>query len=208
MVLEARSTSTTINEVSYGQFLFRRAITLFEIRGFCPISCDSLPLVDDVGTMTPRPRQALSPRDREDVVATVQLLSAVRGSGEAILFPQKRGMTMAQYADLMYAPKVEVDSEPTSDDHELYDRHSEELQSSGAMVAAFALEDPSRATSLRGNLITDEPYLETKEVIVGFYVIETPEFEAASVTVRANPIVQRGGGVEVRPVAGGVVVTP
>ncbi len=58
---------------------------------------------------------------------------------------------MAQYAVLMYAPKIEVDSEPTSDDLELYDRRSEELQSSGALVAAFALEHPSRATSLRGN---------------------------------------------------------
>ncbi len=106
----------------------------------------------------------------------------------------------------MYAPEVEVDSPPTSDNRELYDRHSEELQSSGAMVAAFALEDSSQATSLRGNLITDGPYFETKEVIVGFYVIEAPNLEAAVVTARANPIVQRGGGVEVRPVAGGVVI--
>ncbi len=57
-------------------------------------------------------------------------------------------------------------------------------------------------------VITDGPYLETKEVIVGFYVIEAPDLETAVLTARANPIVQHGGGVEVRPVAVGVVVAP
>ena len=113
---------------------------------------------------------------------------------------------MAQYSVFMYAPNVDDDTERSSDDHELYDQHSEELQTSGVMVVAFALDDPSVATSVRGSLVTDGPYLETKEVIVGFYVIEAPDSDAALVIARKNPIVQHGGGLEVRPVAGGVVV--
>jgi hypothetical protein len=113
---------------------------------------------------------------------------------------------MAQYAVFMYAPTLEEGAEPTPNEDELYDRHSEELQSSGAMVLAFALEDISKATSLRGDIITDGPFLETKEVIVGFYVIEAYDLDEALAIARKNPIVKRGGGVEVRPITGGIVV--
>jgi hypothetical protein len=74
------------------------------------------------------------------------------------------------------------------------------------MVLAFAPEGISRATSLRGDIITDGPFLETKEVIVGFYVIEAYDLDEALAIARKNPIVKRGGGVEVRPITGGIVV--
>ena len=53
-------------------------------------------------------------------------------------------------------PSRRKGAELTPNEDELYDRHSEELQSSGAMVLAFALEDISKATSLRGDIITDK----------------------------------------------------
>jgi hypothetical protein len=103
-------------------------------------------------------------------------------------------------------PSRRKGAELTPNEDELYDRHSEELQSSGAMVLAFAPEGISRATSLRGDIITDGPFLETKEVIVGFYVIEAYDLDEALAIARKNPIVKRGGGVEVRPITGGIVV--
>jgi hypothetical protein len=72
---------------------------------------------------------------------------------------------------------------------------------SGTMVAAFELEPPDTATSLRGDTVTDGPFIEAKEVIAGFYVIEAPDLDAALQVARQNPILRQGGGLEVRPVA-------
>lgn len=109
---------------------------------------------------------------------------------------------MAHYAVFMYAPSDDGGVEPTPEDLAVHDRHAEALRSSGASRAAFALEDPATATSIRGNVITDGPFLEAKEIIVGVYVIEVPDLDAALAIARQNPILQQGGGVEVRPIAG------
>jgi hypothetical protein len=56
------------------------------------------------------------------------------------------------------------------------------------------------ATSIRGDTITDGPFVDSKEVVAGFYVIEAPDLDAALAIARRNPAVLNGGGVEVRPV--------
>jgi hypothetical protein len=56
------------------------------------------------------------------------------------------------------------------------------------------------ATSVRADAITDGPFLDSKEVVAGFYVIEAPDLDAALAIARSNPVVRDGGGVEVRPV--------
>jgi hypothetical protein len=111
---------------------------------------------------------------------------------------------MANYAILLYAP-VDADLEPTPEEMRAHERHAEELQRSGALVAAFALQPASTATSIRGDVITDGPFIEAKEVIVGFCVIEAHDLDAALDLARRNPILQQGGGVEVWPVAGASV---
>jgi hypothetical protein len=116
-----------------------------------------------------------------------------------------RSLIVAQYAITLYAPYDELDGEPNAEEMAAHDRHSEDLQRSGVMVAAFALESPSTATSLRGLTLTDGPFLEAKEVVLGFCVIEAPDLDAALAIVRQNPILQHGGGVEVRPVAASVI---
>jgi hypothetical protein len=106
---------------------------------------------------------------------------------------------MTQYAVLIYAG--------TGDDTELaaHDRYARELTESGAMAAAFALEPVESATSMRGDVVTDGPFLEAKEVIAGFYVIDAPDLDEALRIAGGNPVLRHGGGVEVRPVAGGFV---
>ncbi len=59
------------------------------------------------------------------------------------------------------------------------------------------------ATSIRGDVITDGPFLDAKEVVAGFFVIDAPDLDAALRIAGAAPAAQQGGGVEVRPVAGG-----
>jgi hypothetical protein len=49
-------------------------------------------------------------------------------------------------------------------------------------------------------VITDGPYLETKDVIGGFSVIEARDLEHAAQIASGCPILGFGGSVEVRPV--------
>ena len=107
---------------------------------------------------------------------------------------------MAQYAVLIYTHDSAHAPDATPRDTESCDRHSDELAESGSMVAAYALTPRDMATSIRGDIITDGPFVDSKEVVAGFYVIEAPDLDAALAIARLNPVVRDGGGVEVRPV--------
>ena len=107
---------------------------------------------------------------------------------------------MAQYAVLIYADDSAHAPDATPEDLESCDEHSDELVESGSMVMAYALTPKDMATSIRGDTITDGPFVDSKEVVAGFYVIEAPDLDAALAIARLNPAVRDGGGVEVRPV--------
>jgi hypothetical protein len=112
---------------------------------------------------------------------------------------------MTEYAILLYADKSDINPDVNGPEREEHTRHSEELQDGGTMIAAFALESHETATSIRASGITDGPFIEAKEVVLGFYVIEAPNLDAALAMAQRNPIIKQGGGVEVRPVEGFVV---
>jgi hypothetical protein len=86
---------------------------------------------------------------------------------------------MAQYGMLIYARDSShaPDAEPA--DTESSDRHSAELARSGSMVMAYALTPRDMATSVRVDAITDGPFVDSKEIVAGFYVIEAPDLDAA-----------------------------
>jgi hypothetical protein len=107
---------------------------------------------------------------------------------------------MAQYAVLIYAHDTSHASEATAQDTETSDRHSDELAQSGSMIAAYALTPRNMATSICGDTITDGPFVDSKEIVAGFYVLEAPDLDAALAIAALNPVVREGGGVEVRPV--------
>ena len=107
---------------------------------------------------------------------------------------------MAQYAILIYAEDSDHAPDAAPEDTESSDRHSDELAKSGSMVMAYALTPRDMATSIRGDVITDGPFVDSKEVVAGFYVIEAPDLDAALAIAGANPVVAAGGGVEIRPV--------
>ncbi|MFC6593852.1 YciI family protein [Kitasatospora paranensis] len=112
---------------------------------------------------------------------------------------------MAQYAILIHARTHAEGAEAVPGAREAHDRHFEDLVQSGVLVAAFALQPAGTATSIRGDVVTDGPFLDAKEVIAGLAVIEAPDLDAALEIARANPATWQGGGVEVRPVEGGFV---
>jgi hypothetical protein len=114
---------------------------------------------------------------------------------------------MTHYAITLFAPYDPDDLEPPApEDLAAHDRHSEDLQRDEVMVAAFALESPATATVLRGLTISDGPFLESKEVVLGFCIVEAADLDAAIAIAKTNPILHQGGSVEVRPVAGSVLV--
>ncbi|WP_079178303.1 YciI family protein [Streptomyces mangrovisoli] len=113
---------------------------------------------------------------------------------------------MAQYAILIYAKTHADAAEAAPGARAAHDRHFEELVRSGALVAAFALHPAAdTATSVRGDVVTDGPFIDAKEVVAGIAVVEAPDLDAALEIARANPATWQGGGVEVRPVEGGFV---
>ena len=57
---------------------------------------------------------------------------------------------MAQYAVLIYAPDAAHSDDPSPDDLAAHERHAKELEDSGCMTAAFALESGVTATSIAG----------------------------------------------------------
>ena len=63
---------------------------------------------------------------------------------------------------------------------------------------------PETATAIRGDLVTDGPFIETKEAMAGVFVIEARDLDHALALARMTPIVD--GGVEVRPLAGFAVM--
>jgi len=115
---------------------------------------------------------------------------------------------MAQYAVLIYAGDSAHGEQADPAELQAHDRHAQQMQEAGVLAAAFALEPVASATSIRADVVTDGPFVDAKEVIAGFYVIDAPDLDAALRIAGGNPVISQGGGVEVRPVAGGFVRPP
>lgn len=113
---------------------------------------------------------------------------------------------MAQYAVLIYANDSAHAPDATPEDIESCDEHAEELVDTDAMILAYALTPRDMATSIRADGITDGPFVDAKEIVAGFYILEAPDLDAALAIARTNPVVREGGGVEVRPVHSGGLV--
>lgn len=82
---------------------------------------------------------------------------------------------------------------------------NDKLKADGYWVFAGGLQSASTATVVDGQgerpVITDGPYLETKEVIGGFWVIDAPDLEVALKLAAEGSRACRGK-VEVRPFDG------
>ena len=84
-----------------------------------------------------------------------------------------------------------------------YFQFTEEIKKSGNYVAGEALQPVASATSLRKRSdklsATDGPFMETKEQLGGFYLIEARDLDEARQIAARIPSVQTGT-IEVRPV--------
>jgi hypothetical protein len=72
-----------------------------------------------------------------------------------------------------------------------------------AVAGGNALEAARTAKSVRPDgsgdfLVTDGPFVETKEALGGYYLVEAPDLDAAVEMAKQVPVL--AGGLEVRPV--------
>jgi hypothetical protein len=111
-----------------------------------------------------------------------------------------------KYLCLVYADEAKLNAMPQSEVDALIDEvlaNNEELQASGHLVLAEALEQVDSAITVRvrdGRLsATDGPFAETNEQLGGFVLIEARDLNEA-VRIAGRIPSARVGSVEVRPV--------
>ena len=107
---------------------------------------------------------------------------------------------MSQYLVLIYGDPT---YEP-GDSDDVMKGHLRFAELHGAaMAGGNALQPVSTATSIRpdgaGFTVTDGPFLETKEALGGYYLIEAADLDEAIRICKDIPMPD--GGVEIRPVA-------
>jgi hypothetical protein len=111
-----------------------------------------------------------------------------------------------QYLCLIYYDEKKLDSMPKAERDALYEEayaYYDELVRNGHGIAGDALQSVKTATTVRvqkgKTSITDGPYVETKEQLGGYILMEARDLnEAIRLAAKIPPA--RLGGVEVRPV--------
>jgi hypothetical protein len=92
--------------------------------------------------------------------------------------------------------------EMPSEELEAHNRYAAQIEKlGGTIVSGQALQPSTTATSIRGDVVTDGPFVESKEVLGGFTVIEARDLDHALEIAQLSPATRRGG-VEVRPLLG------
>lgn len=109
---------------------------------------------------------------------------------------------MAQYAILIYEDEsayADMSSETWGQMFEAHTRFAQQVgEKGGKVLGGEALQPTGTATSIRGDVVTDGPFAETKEALGGFYLIEARDLDHALDISKLCPAPH--GGVEVRPV--------
>jgi hypothetical protein len=87
---------------------------------------------------------------------------------------------MAQY---LISVLDETTGSATAEEMAAIDAFNEQLQARGHWVFAGGLAMPSTATVIDNRsgdaVLTDGPYVESKEYVAGFWIIEAPDLDAA-----------------------------
>jgi len=84
---------------------------------------------------------------------------------------------------------------------------NDQLKEAGAFVTGGGLESRSTATVVRfpvdgEQTVTDGPFIETKEQLMGFWIIECANLDEALDWAKKTPLQNSGSSLEVRPLIG------
>jgi hypothetical protein len=109
---------------------------------------------------------------------------------------------MAQYAVMIFERELpggvaDIPEEVLAAHGALPDRI---VAAGGRTLAGLALEPQSTATVIRDGVVTDGPFIESKEALAGVFVIEARDLDHAIELAAMTPIMD--GAVEVRPLIG------
>jgi hypothetical protein len=110
-----------------------------------------------------------------------------------------------KYAVLIYGEKASAGASDTEKK-----RHRDEylaLNDDPAVFGGEQLHPVAMSTTVRveggQTLLTDGPFIEAKEYLGGFYLLEADDLDAATSFAARIPAARIGGAVEVRPIVEG-----
>jgi hypothetical protein len=118
-----------------------------------------------------------------------------------------KGETVKYLLILQMNPEV-MDAMTEDERQAIYRGHADFIDTitkSGEMVTTHALADPSNSITVRRNpaggppTVTDGPYLESKEFMAGFYIVDCESRDRVVELTRMIPD-SRHTGVEIRPI--------
>lgn len=111
-----------------------------------------------------------------------------------------------RYMILIYGDEskwAEIDPEKMGEIMQAYFVYTEKLKAAGVHVASDELREAASAKSVRGvggAQVVDGPFVDTKEALGGYYLIECASDEEALGWAKQAPTMLHGGGVELRAV--------
>jgi hypothetical protein len=110
---------------------------------------------------------------------------------------------MSQYMLALYEAEADTDERAKRDaEKSIWAELDEKLREAGMLVANGRLYPPSVATTVRvrdgETEVTDGPFATTKEILVGYYVLDCADLDQALKHAASLPLA-RYGSVEVRP---------
>lgn len=103
----------------------------------------------------------------------------------------------------------ETDFEPTPEAMAPWTAFNTEAAAAGVLRGGSGLQPSTTATTVRGGdevVLTDGPFVETKEQLAGYYVVDCADLDEAIAWAKKVPAVAWGAAIEVRPVNGGTDV--
>ncbi len=75
------------------------------------------------------------------------------------------------------------------------------LRERGKFKAGDELQGNGRVVAKTGNRVTDGPFVETKDAVGGYFLIEAADYEEAVAIAAQSPNLNNGGWVEVRQIS-------
>ena len=107
---------------------------------------------------------------------------------------------MAEYLILIYGSDASRAALSDAELAEIMAGHIAFAENNGpALRGGNALTPTDTATTIRDSGVTDGPFLETKEGLGGYYLIEATDLDEALAIAKQVPY-PAGGGLEVRPI--------
>jgi len=131
--------------------------------------------------------------------------SCVTGMAEHVARPNQRRISM-QYLLLLFSDETGWSRMSSAEQQQAvaaYHAYTEALKKAGAWVGSNRLQNTNTATTVRlvegKSQVLDGPYVDSKEQLAGYYLIEAADLDAALAWAARCPGASHGT-IEVRPV--------